>query len=72
MRRLIIGDEGLDTAKLHRESQPALEAMGALIADGSPAPGAFLAERQRDSVQSQAHPRADDRAVDADELQVSA
>jgi uncharacterized protein len=33
---VIIGDEGLDTTRLHRESQTALDAIGALIADGSP------------------------------------
>jgi len=33
---VIIGDEGLDIAKLHRESQPALDAMRVLIADSAP------------------------------------
>jgi uncharacterized protein len=36
---VIIGDEGLDIAKLHRESRTALDAMRALIADSEPAPG---------------------------------
>lgn len=36
---VIIGDEGLDTAKLHRESQAALDAIKALIADNSPTRG---------------------------------
>jgi len=36
---VIIGDEGLDTAKLHRESRAALDAIGALITDSSPKPG---------------------------------
>ena len=38
---VIIGDEGLDTAKLHRESQAALDAIKALIADNSPTRGGF-------------------------------
>ena len=33
---VIIGDEGLDIAKLHRESQAALDAIRALIANSSP------------------------------------
>jgi hypothetical protein len=33
---VIIGDEGLDIAKLHREAQTALDAIGALIANSSP------------------------------------
>jgi len=36
---VIIGDEGLDTAKLHRESQTALDSIRALIADSASAPG---------------------------------
>jgi anthranilate phosphoribosyltransferase len=38
---VLIGDEGLDTARLHRESQVALDAIGALI-NGSPHSKAFL------------------------------
>jgi predicted regulator of Ras-like GTPase activity (Roadblock/LC7/MglB family) len=33
---VIIGDEGLDTVRLHRESRPALDAIRTLIADSSP------------------------------------
>jgi predicted regulator of Ras-like GTPase activity (Roadblock/LC7/MglB family) len=33
---VLIGDEGLDTAMLHRESLPALEAIGTLLADPLP------------------------------------
>ena len=33
---VIIGDEGLDTARLHRESRAALDAIRTLIADNSP------------------------------------
>jgi predicted regulator of Ras-like GTPase activity (Roadblock/LC7/MglB family) len=33
---VIIGDEGLDIAKLHRESSAALDAIRALIADSAP------------------------------------
>ena len=33
---VIIGDEGLDTARLHRESRAALDAIRTLIADSSP------------------------------------
>ena len=38
---VIMGDEGLDTARLHRESQAALDAIKALIADSSPRARAF-------------------------------
>jgi hypothetical protein len=40
---VIIGDEGLDTARLHRESQAALDAIRALIVGDSPHAKAFLA-----------------------------
>ncbi len=33
---VIMGDEGLDTVRLHRESRAALDAIGTLIADSSP------------------------------------
>jgi len=66
---VIMGDEGLETAKLHRESQATLEAIKALIA-ASPQPN-VLAEREGDGVQGQAHPGPHDRPVDADELQVT-
>jgi predicted regulator of Ras-like GTPase activity (Roadblock/LC7/MglB family) len=33
---VIIGDEGLDTTRLHRESQPALDAIRTLIVEGPP------------------------------------
>ena len=33
---VIIGDEGLDTARLHRESRAALDAIRTLIAENSP------------------------------------
>ena len=65
---VIIGDEGLDTARLHRESQTALTAISALIASNSARPQGFLGERERDRVQRQADARADHRPVDADEL----
>jgi predicted regulator of Ras-like GTPase activity (Roadblock/LC7/MglB family) len=68
---VIIGDEGLDTAKLHRESQAALDAIRALIADDSPHAKAFLTEGERDRVQGEADARAHDCPVDADELQVA-
>ena len=68
---VIIGDEGLDTAKLHRESQAALDAIRALLADNSPHAKAFLTEGERDRVQGEADARAHDRPVDADELQVA-
>ena len=68
---VIIGDEGLDTAKLHRESQAALDAIRALIADNSPHAKAFLTEGERDGVQGEADARTHDRPVDADELQVA-
>jgi uncharacterized protein len=32
---VLIGDEGLDVARLHRESQATLEKVGVLLADGS-------------------------------------
>jgi hypothetical protein len=68
---VIMGDEGLDTAKLHRESRAALDAISALIAASAPHAKAFLAEREGDGVQGQAHPRSHHRAVDPDELQVA-
>jgi uncharacterized protein len=68
---VIIGDEGLDTAKLHRESQTALDAIRVLIADDSPHARAFLAECEGDRVQGDTDARADNRPVDADELQVA-
>jgi len=33
---VIMGDEGLDTARLHRESRAALDAIRTLIAENSP------------------------------------
>jgi hypothetical protein len=39
---VIIGDEGLDTARLRRESQAALDAIRVLITDDSPHAKAFL------------------------------
>src|SRR6185437_9301828 len=69
---VIIGDEGLDTAKLHRESQAALDAIRVLIADDSPHARAFLTECEGDRVQRNANARTDNRPVDADELQVAA
>jgi len=39
---VIIGDEGLDTARLHRESQATLDAIRALIAGNSPVAKALL------------------------------
>ncbi len=71
---VVIGDEGLDTVKLHRESRAALDAIMSLIADGSPRARAFLersGEREGDGVQGQAHTRAYHGPVDADELQVA-
>ena len=68
---VVIGDEGLDTAKLHRESQVALDAIKALIADNSPRARPFLGERHGDGVQGQADARSHHRAVDPDELQVA-
>jgi uncharacterized protein len=43
---VIMGDEGLDTTRLHRESQAALDAIKALIADSAPHAKAFLAGRE--------------------------
>ncbi|HUN31894.1 MAG TPA: roadblock/LC7 domain-containing protein [Trebonia sp.] len=37
---VLIGDEGLDMAGLHRESVPALEAIGTLLVDPAPFPAA--------------------------------
>ena len=68
---VIIGDEGLDTVKLHRESQAALDAIKALIADNSPRARPFLAERHGEGVQGQAYSRSHHRAVDANELQIA-
>ena len=69
---VIIGDEGLDIAKLHRESQAALDTIKTLIAAGnSPHARALLAEREGDGVQREADARADNGSVDADELQVA-
>ncbi len=68
---VIIGDEGLDTAKLHRESQAALDAIRALIADNSPHARVFLAEREGDGVQGEADARPHHGPVDSDELQVA-
>ena len=62
---------GLDTAKRHRESQTALDAIRALIADDSPHARAFLAECEGDRVQGDTDACADNRPVDADELQVA-
>jgi predicted regulator of Ras-like GTPase activity (Roadblock/LC7/MglB family) len=67
---VIIGDEGLDTARLHRESRAALEAIRTLIAGNASRGMAFLGEREGDGVQRQANARAHHRPVDADELQV--
>jgi uncharacterized protein len=39
---VVVGDEGLDTVKLQRESQVALDAIRALIADNSPHARVFL------------------------------
>lgn len=39
---VIIGDEGLDTARLHRESRAALDAIRTLIAENSPDGPAYL------------------------------
>jgi hypothetical protein len=39
---VVIGDEGLDTVKLQRESQVTLDAIRALIADNSPRARVFL------------------------------
>jgi predicted regulator of Ras-like GTPase activity (Roadblock/LC7/MglB family) len=44
---VIIGDEGLDTARLHRESQATLDAIRALIADNSPRAKALLPATSR-------------------------
>ena len=41
---VVLGDEGLDTTRLRRESQAALDAIKALIADGAPRTQPFLAE----------------------------
>ena len=68
---VIIGDEGLDIVKLHREAQAALDTIGALIARNSPHARAFLTEREGDGVQREADTRSDDGPVDADELQVA-
>jgi uncharacterized protein len=68
---VIIGDEGLDTGRLHRESQSALDTIKTLIAGSSPQAKACLSERQGDGVQGQAHSSTHDRPVDADELQVT-
>ena len=46
-------------------------AIRALIADDSPHARAFLAECEGDRVQGDADARADNRPVDADELQVA-
>jgi len=67
---VIIGDEGLDTSKLHRESQSALDAIKTLMAANSSSAKASLGERKGDGVQCQAHAGTYDRPVDADELQV--
>jgi uncharacterized protein len=68
---VIIGDEGLDTSRLHRESQPTLEAIKTLIGGSSSRANAFLGEREGDGMQGQAHSSAYHRPVDADELQVA-
>jgi hypothetical protein len=68
---VIIGDEGLDIAKLHREAQAALDTIRALIARNSPRARVFLAEREGDGVQREADARSYDGPVDADELQVA-
>jgi hypothetical protein len=68
---VIMGDEGLDTARLHRESQSAVEAIGALIAEKSPRATAHLTKCHGDGVQCEADARAHDGPVDADELQVA-
>lgn len=68
---VVIGDEGLDIAKLHREAQAALDTIRALIARNSPHARVFLAEREGDGVQREADTRSDDGPVDADELQVA-
>jgi hypothetical protein len=39
---VLIGDEGLDPARLRRESQATLDAIGALIASGAPRAQALL------------------------------
>jgi uncharacterized protein len=68
---VIMGDEGLDTARLHRESQSAVEAIGALIAEKSPRATAHLAKCHGDGVQCEADAGTHDGPVDADELQVA-
>jgi predicted regulator of Ras-like GTPase activity (Roadblock/LC7/MglB family) len=71
---VVIGDEGLDTAKLRRESQAALDAIRALLATDSPHANAYLTrsnECQGDGVQGQAHTGANHGPVDPDELQVA-
>jgi uncharacterized protein len=68
---VIIGDEGLDIAKLHREAQASLDTIRALIARNSPRARVFLGECEGDGVQREADTRAHDRPVDADELQVA-
>jgi predicted regulator of Ras-like GTPase activity (Roadblock/LC7/MglB family) len=37
---VVIGDEGLDIARMHREALPAVEALGTLLADPAPCPAA--------------------------------
>jgi predicted regulator of Ras-like GTPase activity (Roadblock/LC7/MglB family) len=83
---VLIGDEGLDQTRLHRESQGTLDNIRTLISDNTPphartrlapastavTPGRPLAVRERDGVQSQANPGPDHRPVDPDELQVAA
>jgi predicted regulator of Ras-like GTPase activity (Roadblock/LC7/MglB family) len=68
---VVMGDEGLDTVKLHRESQAALDAIRSLIANSSPHARVFLTEREGDGVQRKANARSHDGPVDADELQVA-
>jgi predicted regulator of Ras-like GTPase activity (Roadblock/LC7/MglB family) len=68
---VIIGDEGLDTTRLHRESQSALDALKTLVAANSTSAKAFLGEREGDGMQCQAHSSTYDRPIDADELQVA-
>src|ERR1700759_4345331 len=68
---VLIGDEGLDTARLRRECQPTLDTIRTLISGDSPRAQARLADRERDGVQRQPPPGTDHGPVDADELQVA-
>ena len=47
---VLIGDEGLDIARLHREALPAVEALAALLADPAPCRAAPLTARPRKRV----------------------